>query len=214
MDWLQQNLSKEFSIPHYIYLLILAIIIGGGTFLIRIISPIDQFPLGIPLAFILTYLMMFSVGIIAVRYDWFEKMSKDNIKVWGITIAAAFVGIFLYFIFGVGLDSDMTVFMGGLNPHALVFAIAENVVAMGMIFVLIPIVKLRYDNQGPLLQTLSVNSYNIYLIHAPILVLISLLFASVQLFPVIKLAIVFPTTVIICYLISNYFLRKILRPST
>ncbi|UCC53752.1 MAG: hypothetical protein JSV68_07210, partial [Anaerolineaceae bacterium] len=48
-----------------------------------------------------------------------------------------------------------------------------------------------------------------YLIHPPILVLVALVFASAPLSPVLKLAIVFPLTVTLCYLVSHYILQRI-----
>ncbi|MFX1380113.1 MAG: acyltransferase family protein [Promethearchaeota archaeon] len=209
LDSVQRYIPQEFSIPKYVYLLLFAIILGCVTFLLRIVSPIDQTILGIPFSFIILYLMMFSVGIIAVRYDWIEKMTKNHVKVWIIIIAATFILFFLYAALFVGLDSDLSVFMGGLNPHALLFAVVESIICMGMIFVLIKTFYAKFNKQGKMLQNLSSSAFYIYLIHPPVLVLVSLLFASIPLIPVIKLAIVFPLTVILCYLSSHFIIEKI-----
>ncbi|MFX0086207.1 MAG: hypothetical protein ACFFAU_11045, partial [Candidatus Hodarchaeota archaeon] len=61
-----------------------------------------------------------------------------------------------------------------------------------------------------LLKNLSTSSFHMYLIHAPILIAISLIFASIQVFAVIKFAIVFPLAVFLCYLASHLTLKKIL----
>ncbi|UCC19003.1 MAG: acyltransferase family protein [Promethearchaeota archaeon] len=208
-DFVQRRIPEEFSIPKYIYLLLFAVGLGFITFLIRIISPIDQNPLGLPFSFIILYLMMFSIGVIAFRYKWIEKMRKKHVKVWAIIIAATFILFFLYAALIVGLDSDLSVFMGGFNLHALFFAIVESVICIGMIFVLLKIFYAKFNKQGKILQNLSSSAFYIYLIHAPILVLVSLAFISIPILPAIKLAIVFPITVIICYLISHFVLEKI-----
>jgi hypothetical protein len=210
-ELLKSYLPKgEISIPQYPYLLLFAIVLGCGTFISRVIVPVDEFPLGMPFSTILIYLMMFSVGIIAIRHNWFEKVSKDNVKIWSITIVLMYSIIFLYTVFFMGLDADFTVFLGGFSLPAFLFALSETIIAVGMIFVLIPIFYLKLNFQGEILQKLSASAFHMYLIHAPILVTISLLFAPISIFPIIKLATVFPLTVIICYLISHYFLRKIL----
>ncbi|MHA1947874.1 MAG: acyltransferase family protein [Candidatus Hodarchaeales archaeon] len=209
-DSFQQYIPKELSIPKYLHLLLFALILGCIAFLVRIVSPVDRFPLGIPLGYITQYLMMFSVGIIAVKYDWLEKMSKDHIKVWSITMTATVILFFVYFLTFMGLDSDYTTVLGGLNPHALVFALADNILCMGMIFFLIPIFKLKFYNQGIFSKNLSASSFHMYLIHPPILVAVSLVFAPIPLFPIVKLAIVFPITVLLCFLTSHFVLRKIL----
>jgi len=209
IDSLQRRIPTEFSIPKYFYLLLVAISLGFLTFLLRLASPIDAFPLGMPFGFFVLYLMMFSVGIIAVRYDWIAKMRKHHVKVWAITIVATFILLNLYVAFFVGFDSDLSVFLGGPNLSALAFAMAENVISMGMIFVLLKIFYAKFNDQGKLLQNLSASAFYMYLIHPIVLVPVSLGFAYVPLFPVIKLAIVFPLTVILCYLLSHFFLEKI-----
>jgi hypothetical protein len=208
-DSVQPYIPQELPIPRYFYLLLFAVGLGCVTFLVRIVFSIDNRPLGIPFAFLAQYLMMFAAGVIAVRYGWFDKMSKNHIKVWSITMAATVVLFYLYAILVMGMDADFSVFMGGLSTAAFVWTLAENIVCVGMIFVLIPIFHAKYNEQGPLLRNLSASAFHIYLIHPPILVLIALGFASIPLTPFIKLAIVFPSAVFICYLASHYVLQRI-----
>jgi hypothetical protein len=208
-DAVQQYIPKEFPIPRYFYLLLFAIGLGIVTDLVRILYSIDNRPFGIPVGFMIQYLMMFSVGVIAVRYGWFEKMTKDHVKAWSITMAAAFVFFYLYAFLFVGMDADFSVYMGGSSVAALAWALAESIICVGMIFVLIPIFYAKFNHQGTLLHNLSSSAYHMYLIHPPILVLVALAFASVPLIPVVKLWIVFPLTVILCYLASYYGLQRI-----
>ncbi len=209
IDSVQSRIQKEFSIPSYIYLLFLAISLGFATFLIRLISPVDKFPLGIPFGFFFPYLMMFSIGVIAVRYDWFEKMTRNHVKVWSIIIAVMFVLFYIYAFMALGIVSDYSVLFGGFNLHALVFAVVENVIAMGMIFVLIKIFYAKFNKQGKILKNLSSSAFPMYLIHPPVLVFVSLGFAFIPILPVIKFTIVFPLTVILCYLLSHFIFEKI-----
>jgi len=209
IDSIQQRIPKELPIPKYFYLLLLAISLGCLSFLVRIAFPIDRFPLGIPLAYIIQYLMMFSVGVIAYRYGWFEKMTRHHAKVWSITILVTVVFFYLYAILFIGLESDYSVFLGGPNLPALIFAVVDNIICMGMIFVLIKIFYAKFNKQGKILQNLASSSFYMYLIHPLILIPVSLGFAFIPLSPVIKLAVVFPLTVILCYLASHFILQKI-----
>jgi len=136
-------------------------------------------------------------------------MTKKHVKVWAIVITIVFILFFAYAALVVGLDADLSVFMGGFNLHALFFAIVESIICMGMIFVLIKIFYAKFNKQGKILQNLSSSAFYIYLIHPPVLVLISLAFANLPLVPAIKMLIVFPLTVIVCYLLSHYVLEKI-----
>ncbi|MFX1452614.1 MAG: acyltransferase family protein [Promethearchaeota archaeon] len=209
INFIHHSIPKEFPIPKYVYLLLFAIGLGGVTFLLRIVTPIDQNLLGLPFSFLILYIMMFSIGVIAVRYQWIEKMTKHHVKVWTIIIAASFFLFFTYAALVVGLDADLSVFMGGFNVHALFFAIVESVICMGMIFVLIKVFYAKFNKQGKILENLSSSAFFIYLIHPPVLVLISLGFANLPLLPAVKLLIVFPLAVIVCYLFSHFILEKI-----
>jgi len=210
--WKRRNLPNEISIPSKFQLLVLAIILGVGTFLVRINFPIDSFPLGIPVGSMIQYTLMFSIGIIAVQNEWVQQMSKDQIKFWSLIIVGAYLTFFSYFVIFVGFDADLQVFLGGSPPtlEALLFAIVDNIISMGMIFVLIPIFYMRFNTQGPLLRDFSASSFHMYIVHAPILIMVSLVFAPINLFPIFKLVIVLPLTVLFCFLISHFILRKVL----
>jgi glucan biosynthesis protein C len=205
----QNQIHKKYSIPKYRYLLLLAICLGIITFFIRILSPIDQYPYGIPLANILQYILMFSVGIIAVRYNWVQKMTKYHVKIWLFTIVITILAFGLYFFLILGVNANFSVLLGGFTIPALLFAILDNILCMGMIFVLIKGFYAKFNKQGKILRNLAPSAFNIYLIHAPILVLVAVAFSSLPLIPVIKLAIVFPLTVLVCYLLSHFILEKI-----
>jgi len=207
-EWIRQRVPKELPIPKYIYLLLLAIGLGFLSFLVRLaFSIIDTEVL--PFAYMIQYFMMFSVGIIAYRYGWFEKMTKHHVKVWAITIFVTVMLFFTYFFVVVGGDSDFSVFFGGPNINALIFALVDNIACMGMIFVLIKIFYAKFNKQGKILQNLGDSSFHMYLIHPFVVIPVSLGFAFIPLSPVIKLAIVFPVSVIFCYLISHFVIQKI-----
>ncbi|WP_455141518.1 acyltransferase family protein [Candidatus Hodarchaeum mangrovi] len=210
LESVQQQIPKEFFIPRYTYLLLLAIFLGSFTFLVRILLPIDVRPLGIPWGQLTQYLMMFSIGVICIRYSWFEKISEKHVKIWLITLLASIVIIYLDFFIALATDVDLMVFSGGANLHAFLFALVDNIICMGFIFVLIKVFYVKFNNQGPILRKLSVNAYYMYLIHPPILVATSFGFKFLNLYPIIKLFIVFPLTVIFCFLLSHFILEKIL----
>ena len=152
---------------------------------------------------------MFSVGIIAYRYGWFEQMTKHHVKVWAITIFATVILFFTYFFVFVGVDSDYSLFLGGPNLNALIFALVDNIASMGMIFVLIKIFYVKFNKQGKILQNLADSSFHIYLIHPFIVIPVSLGIAFIPLSPLIKLIFVLLVSVILCYLISHFILQRI-----
>jgi glucan biosynthesis protein C len=209
-DWVQRKIPKEFSIPRYWHLLLFAIGLGCLTFLVRTIFSIDNRPLGIPWAQLIQYLMMFSVGVICIRYHWFDKMTKKQVQLWVITILTAIVLMFLDIALGMGMNPDFNLFSGGANLHAFLFAVVDTVICMGMIFVMIKVFYAKFNKQGTILRNLSDSAYHMYIVHPPILIALSVVLASVALYPLLKVAVVIPAAVLLCYLVSHYVLQRTL----
>ena len=209
IDSIQQRIPKEWAIPKFIYLLLLAIGLGFLSFLVRIVSPVEVFPFGLPIAYIIQYFMMFCVGIIAYRYGWFEQMTRKHVKIWVITMFVMVMLFFTYFFGFVGVDSDYSLFLGGPNLNALIFALVDNIACMGMIFIIIKIFYAKFNKQGKILKNLGDSSYYIYLIHPFIVIPLSLSIMFVPMSPLIKLIIVTTVSVILCYLASHFILEKI-----
>lgn len=201
--------DREIQIPRMILLFLISLVLGFLTFLIRLSFPVGEVILGIPFAFSLQYTMMFIVGVISYRHKWFEKMEFFQVKKWVAIILASVLFSVLYIIFIFGLDSDLSLMAGGLTIHALVYAMVDNIICMGMIFVLIPIFRNKINTQGNIAKELSDNAYNMYLLHAPMLVLVSLIVATMILLPVVKMFLVSITTIIFCFLASRYLLKRI-----
>ncbi|RDE16237.1 MAG: hypothetical protein C4K47_01930 [Candidatus Thorarchaeota archaeon] len=209
IDSIKQRIPKELSIPRFPSLLLLAIVLGVLTFLIRIVLPIDVRPLEIPWGQLIQYLMMFSFGVVCVRYLWFEKMTRKHVRIWSAAIVVAVASIYLDFFLIRGMNPDLSVFSGGASFHAFLFAVADTIICMGMIFVVIKVFYARLNRQGPILRNLSASAYHMYLVHPPVLVALSLAFSLLTLNPILKIGLVFPLALLICYLVSHYILRRI-----
>ena len=206
---IQRKIPKQLSIPRYSYLLLLAIILGCLTFIVRIYLPIDDRPLEIPWGQLIQYLLMFSIGVISVRYRWFEKMTRKHVKIWLITIIISLVIIYLDFIIAIISEVELIDFTGGVNFHSFLMSLVDNIVCMAVIFILIKVFYAKFNKQGIILRNLSASAYHMYLVHPPVLLVLSLSIAALSLYPLIKIGIVFPSAVLVCYLISHYVLQKI-----
>jgi len=209
LDSIQKRIPESISIPKYPYLLLLAICLGIFSFIVRIFLPIDVRPLEIPWGQFIQYLMMFSVGVICIRYLWFEKMTKKHVKIWLLTIIISLVIIYADFIIAMVTEVDFINFTGGLNIHSFIMAIVDNIICLGVIFILIKVFYAKFNKQGTILRNLSVSAYHMYLVHPLILVAVSLGLSPLILHPLIKLVVVFSLTIILCYLTSRFIIQKI-----
>jgi hypothetical protein len=212
VDSSKKYIRDEYEIPGYLKLLALGFSLGILTFFLRLYFPIGQVTLGIPLAFSIQYTMMYTVGVISFRSDWFQKISNVQIKNWIITIFVAMT-IFIFYVFltlGIAGEQAFSELQGGFTVASFVYSVVDNIICVGMIFVLIPIFRIKFNNQSNLTRKLSTNAYHMYLVHAPVLVIVSLSFTILPLVPIVKLILVYPLTVIVCFLFSQHVLQKIL----
>ena len=83
-QWVQPVNGAYYSKPTIIGLLVVALMMGVGSYFIRQISPQDHWiwpfgiiPLPIEPAHYLQYVMMFVLGILAYRFQWLDKMSNS-----------------------------------------------------------------------------------------------------------------------------------------
>jgi glucan biosynthesis protein C len=209
LNAINRKIPRQLSIPKYSYILFLALGLGFLTFIVRIFLPIDTRPLEIPWGQFIQYIMMFSIGVICIRYLWFEKITRKHVKTWLITIIISLVVIYIDFFIAIVTGVDIIEFTGGANFHSFLMSLVDNVVCMGIIFILIKVFYAKFNKQGRILRNLSVSAYHMYLVHPLVLIPLSLAIASLALYPILKIAIVFPLAIFICYLISRYIIQKI-----
>ena len=108
------------------------------------------------------------------------------------------------------LEGDITRLAGGLHWEAFAYALWESIYCIGMSIGLITLFRKKLNTQGKASKTVSSNAYTIYLIHAPVLVVISVLFVVILIFALLKFVIVLSIVLLLCFLISHFILRRIL----
>ncbi len=197
--------------PKNFQLTLVAIIMAIFTFIVRLFyvtSGGDDF-FNIQLCFVAQYIVMLILGTIAYNRDWFRNITDSQGKLWlGIALIALFIFLPLGILLG-AYSGDADKFIGGLNWQAFVFNLWESFYCMGMGIGLVVLFRKRYNTQGKVSKTLSQNAYTIYIIHAPVLVAVALIFYLVPMFALLKFIMVFPIVLFICYLISHFILRRI-----
>ena len=107
------------------------------------------------------------------------------------------------------LEWDITRLAGGLHWEAFAYALWESIYCIGMSIGLVTLFRKKWNTQVKAAKTVSANAYTIYLIHAPVLVGISVLLVVVLIFPMLKFIIVLANVLLLCFLISHFILRQI-----
>lgn len=196
--------------PKNIQLIIIAIIMAIFTFLVRLVFPAggDDF-FNIQLCYVAQYIIMLILGTIAYNRDWFKNIIDSQGKLWLVIVL---ILIIIYFSLAISLgaiDGDTEKFTGGLNWQSFIFSVWESFYCMGMCIGLVVLFRNRYNSQGNASKSLSQNAYTMYIVHAPVLVSIAILFSLILMPAWLKFVIVFPIILGVCFLISHFVLRRI-----
>jgi len=165
--------------------------------------------LSIQLAFVVQYIIMLILGVIAYKRDWFRNISDKQGKMWLKIALLSIIFMFFVAISAGALEGDLTLLVGGLHWQAFAYALWESIFCIGMSIGLITLFRKKWNTQGKASKTVNSNAYTMYLIHAPVLVGISVLFVVILIFALLKFVIVLSIVLLLCLLISHFILRRI-----
>ena len=197
--------------PRNEVLIIICIIMGVLTFLVRLVFPADggDTILNIQLCFIIQYIIMFILGVEAYKRDWFRNISDSQGNLWFLIVLISLVFFFVIGFLGGAFEGNIEPFRGGFTWQAFAYAMWESFYCMGMCIGLITLFRRKFNRQGKVAKNLSQNAYTVYIIHAPVLIFISILFLYILFPALLKFIIVLPIVLLICLFISHFILRKI-----
>ncbi len=201
--------SPQIGFPSNLKIILFALGLGLLTFVVRIWYPVGSFDvLNFQLGFFPQYIALFTLGIVAFRNDWFMQIPKKTGKIWlGIAIGMLFA-LPVIMLVGIPSNYDLSVFMGGLYWQAAAYALWEQVIGIAIIISLLVLFRERRNNQGSLRKTLAANAYGAYVLFAPVIVLLALSLSSFKFDPMLKLILVAPIAVALCFGLS-YLIRML-----
>ena len=202
--------QSDGKIPGCITISIFALVLGIVSFTVRIWLPMGWAfgPLNLQFPFFTQYIGLFIVGILAYRHNWFMRIPNAIGKFW-FSIAIIFIVILFpaLFVLG-GAPDDISLFMGGVHWQCFAYAVWEQFVGVAMIISLLVLFRNRFNRQGRVAKIMSASSYTAYIVHAPVLVLLTLAIRNITLYPLLKFALVGPIAILLCFALGN-FIRQL-----
>jgi glucan biosynthesis protein C len=148
--------------------------IAVGSFLVRLVWPFaSNSVFGLNLWEFPQMIAMFGLGAVAAERGWLDEALPD--RVWRNCGLAALAGgvMGLAFVGAIGLAGDEDPFLGGAHPQALALPITEAVIAVAVSLWTLEWFRRRWDHAGPLAHALGRASFAAYVVHAPVVVLLS-----------------------------------------
>jgi surface polysaccharide O-acyltransferase-like enzyme len=185
--------------------------VGLVTFVVRIWLPVGWCfaPLNFQFPHFVQYISLFVLGTIAYRRGWLSAISEDAARgrLWGRVVVFLLVLAPILFVLGGALEGDTGPFRGGLYWQALVYALWEQFLCVGMVISLLVWFRKRYDHQARLAGAMAASAYAVYICHAPILVLVALGLRSIALVPLLKFALASLICLPICFVVGGLVRR-------
>jgi len=197
--------------PSNLAIAIFALALGVATFVVRIWLPMGWYfrLLGMQLPFFPQYIALFVVGMVAYRRNWFLGITDATGRLWiRVAIVLCVVVLPLFLVAMVVLGWDVETISGGGRYQSFVYAIWEQLVGVAMPIGLLVWFRRRFNRQGKLTKAMAASAYAVYIVFAPVSVLVALLLRDISLYPLLKFVLVSAITVPLCFLIGNY-LRQI-----
>jgi glucan biosynthesis protein C len=153
-------------------LLALVLWLSVTTFLIRIWKSVDEWKVlfgfwEIEFAHFPQYVTMFTLGCLAARRNWFERLPArvGFIWLWGGVLCVA-----IWMARGVGLDVPF--WNGGLAWQATIRPLWESLLCVGFCIGLLTLARERFPLQTRLMKILSDNAFAVYIFHVPVVTLL------------------------------------------
>ena len=199
------------KVPGNLAIAFFALALSAVTFIVRIWLPIGWSfePLNFQFPFFPQYICMFIIGIVAYRRNWLVRIYDAIGKLW-VCIALFFILIFFpaLFVLGGALEGNVTSFTGGLHWQCLGYAVWEQFTGVAMIIALLFLFRKLFNRQARVGKAMSASVYTAYIIHAPVVVLVTLAMRNISLYPLLKFALAVLIAVPLCFALGN-FIRQL-----
>jgi uncharacterized membrane protein YwzB len=175
-----------------------------ASYLVRIVVPLGTYVLSFPtLAYLPQYFSFFIIGVIAYRRNWLTTITSRVGKVgFGVALVVALI------LFPMALHGGGDAFLGGGYWQSAVYAVWDSTFAVGMVLGLTTFFRRRFDYPSRLGRLLSRQSYTVFIIHAPIIVLLTLAIQGINLEQLLKFGLAAVVGVPLCFC-AAYLVRKI-----
>ena len=203
------------AMPNTASMLASAACVGLGAFTVRLLVPVGQSVMGLQLGYFVSYLFLFVIGCMAAPHKLLEKPAPAQVMPLAAVSLVTAPLLPAMILVGEQMDVPLASFGGGWNWAALAYAMWEPLVAWGIIACLLYWGRLRLNRPSKFWAHLSSNAYGAFVVHAPVLVLVSLGFSGTALPTPVKFLLVATLATLLSFgiafvLRASALIRKVL----
>lgn len=201
--------QKENKTPGNIAIIVFILVLALFSFLVRLYYPLGKELLGVEIGYMPQYALMYAVGIIAYYNNWFIKLPNSMGKLWLIIAAITILLWPVLILCGGALKGYDVFFVGGLHWQAFAYALWESFDCLAIVIGLSVLFRNKLNYQGKLAKIMSKNAYTVFIIHPLVIVFLSYSIIKIAIHPMLKFVLVSFVGVALCFLVSQYIIRKI-----
>lgn len=205
--------TRKIELPNALIVLFFSLLLGLSSFVVRIWFPVgDKLPIiNTQLAHFPQYVSLFILGIVAYKFQWLESVHLKSLQNW-LLYAFALILLAVVLLAYVGGEvakggvthEDIPELLGGWNMASLLYSTWEQLTGIPLMIGLVGFFKHYFNRETQLSRWLSENSYTMYIIHLPIIVLLSLLMGKFDLPISIKFLLLIIPSLVICFVIAHW----------
>jgi len=173
-------------LPNNAKVLGFVISIGLVAFAVRMVFPTGWGILGLQLGFFPLYVPMFVFGVFAHGNGWLQDLGRAQADLWFRAALVAIVAMPAIILLGGGLSGSADAFNGGATWQALVYAMWEPVVCVGISMKLVWLFRERFAAQGKIARRLAPSAYTAYIVHPVFVICGTALLSALPLGPLLQ----------------------------
>ena len=159
------------------FLWVFGLALGLGTFAVRILQPIGTNILNLQLCFFVQYLAWFAAGLHAARHGWLLPLAASRRARMAGWLGLIGGPIALLTLLAVGLPhAPKDAFLGGLHWPSLGLSVWEQLTGLGLALGALALFSKKLSADTPAWRWLGDRSFAVYVLHAPVLVALAMLF--------------------------------------
>ncbi|MEO7598486.1 MAG: acyltransferase family protein [Opitutus sp.] len=153
-----------------------ALMLGLASALTRLVFPIGTDVQNFQLCFFPQYIAAFTVGIMAARRGWLLALAGSPQAARAGSIALIGGPIVLLALMFIGGQNGHEPFTGGWHWQAWAHAFWEQCTGVGLSLGLMSVLSRHLNRDGPCLHWLSDRAFAVYVLHAPVLIALMMMF--------------------------------------
>ena len=205
-----EMVQADGRLPGHLAVAGLILLITICTFSVRLFQPIGTSVMNMQLCFFSQYIILFLVGIVVYRKNWFARIPYPFGMAWfKMAVIGGSIFWLAIMVLGGGLSGDLSNYSGGFHWQSAAYSFWESFFCIGICLGLIVLFREHYNRQGKFERFMSENYFAVYFFHAPILILVTLAMGDLPWSPLLKFIVAGSISVMLCFLISHLVLRRI-----